>query len=127
MAVYQTRAYFLEKFGYLTDNPEIGPLLAKHYWHAGNHLSHNETIFSLTGEALTPSTLQTCVTYPPEQAWEVQQKKIDSLATRKRAPVASLDATIKVVDGSKELASNAISDEQMCDDFERYIVETYGR
>ncbi len=28
MAVYQTRAYFTDKFGYLTDNPEIGPLLA---------------------------------------------------------------------------------------------------
>lgn len=35
MAVYQTRAYFTNKFGYLTDNPEIGPLLAEHYWHAG--------------------------------------------------------------------------------------------
>ena len=32
MAVYQTRAYFLTKFGYLSDNPEIGPLLTKYYW-----------------------------------------------------------------------------------------------
>lgn len=127
MAVYQTRAYFLEKFGYLTDNPEIGPLLAKHYWHAGNHLSHNETIVSLTGEGFNAKYLADVCNLSPEQAWEVQQKKIDSLATRERAPVASLNATIKVVDGSKELASNAISDEQMCDDFERYIVETYGR
>ncbi|EJL6385976.1 M3 family oligoendopeptidase [Vibrio parahaemolyticus] len=127
MAVYQTRAYFLEQFGYLTDNPEIGLLLAKHYWHAGNHLSHNETIVSLTGEGFNAKYLADVCNLSPEQAWEVQQKKIDSLATRERAPVASLNATIKVVDGSKELASNAISDEQMCDDFERYIVETYGR
>ncbi|EOX4968915.1 M3 family oligoendopeptidase [Vibrio alginolyticus] len=127
MAVYQTRAYFLEKFGYLTDNPEIGPLLAKHYWHAGNHLSHNETIVSLTGEGFNAKYLADVCNLSPEQAWEVQQKKIDSLATRERASVASLNAAIKVVDGSKELASNAISDEQMCDDFERYIVETYGR
>lgn len=75
MAVYQTRAYFLEKFGYLTDNPEIGPLLAKHYWHAGNHLSHNETIVSLTGEALTPSTLQTCVTYPQNRRGKCSRRK----------------------------------------------------
>lgn len=127
MAVYQTRAYFLEKFGYLTDNPEIGPLLAKHYWHAGNHLSHNETIVSLTGEGFNAKYLADVCNLSPEQAWEVQQKKIDSLATRERASVASLNAAIKVVDGSKELASNTISDEQMCDDFERYIVETYGR
>jgi hypothetical protein len=63
----------------------------------------------------------------PEQAWEVQQKKIASLQTRERAPVASLNASIKVVDGSKELASNTVSDEQMCEQFERYIEETYGR
>ncbi|MEF1191872.1 peptidase M3, partial [Vibrio parahaemolyticus] len=100
---------------------------AKHYWHAGNHLSHNETIVSLTGEGFNAKYLADVCNLSPEQAWEVQQKKIDSLATRERAPVASLNATIKVVDGSKELASNDISDEQMCDDFERYIVETYGR
>lgn len=127
MAVYQTRAYFLDKFGYLTDNPEIGPLLAQHYWHAGNNLSHNETIVNLTGEGFNAKYLADVCNLSPEQAWEVQQQKINSLATRERAPVASLNAAIKVVDGSKELASNAISDEQMCDDFERYIVETYGR
>ena len=127
MAVYQTRAYFLDKFGYLTDNPEIGPLLAKHYWHAGNHLSHNETIVSLTGEGFNAKYLADMCNLSPEQAWEVQQQKIASLQTRERAPVASLNASIKVVDGSKELASNTISDEQMCEQFEHYIEETYGR
>ena len=127
MAVYQTRAYFLDKFGYLTDNPEIGPLLAKHYWHAGNNLSHNETIVSLTGEGFNAKYLADVCNLSPAQAWEVQQQKIKALETRERAPVASLNAAIKVVDGSKELASNTLSDEQMCDDFERYIVENYGR
>nr|WP_321273297.1 M3 family metallopeptidase [uncultured Vibrio sp.] len=127
MAVYQTRAYFLNQFGYLTDNPEIGPLLAKHYWHAGNNLSHNETIVSLTGEGFNAKYLADVCNLSPAQAWEVQQQKIKALETRERSPVASLNAAIKVVDGSKELASNTLSDEQMCDDFERYIVENYGR
>ncbi len=127
MAVYQTRAYFLDKFGYLTDNPEIGPLLAKHYWHAGNNLSHNETIVSLTGEGFNAKYLADVCNLSPAQAWDVQQQKIKALKTRERVPVASLNAAIKVVDGSKELASNTLSDEQMCDDFERYIVENYGR
>ena len=39
MAVYQTRDYFTKTFGFLTDNPEIGPLLAKHYWQPGNSRS----------------------------------------------------------------------------------------
>lgn len=127
MAVYQTRAYFLDKFGYLTDNPEIGPLLAKHYWHAGNQVSHNETIVSLTGEGFNAKYLADVCNLSPKQAWEVQQEKIDALNTRKRAPVASLNASIKVVDGTHELANNTISDDQMCHQFERYIEQTYGR
>jgi len=126
MAVYQTRAYFLDKFGYLTDNPEIGPLLAKHYWHAGNKLSHNETIVSLTGEGFNAKYLADACNQSPQQAWTAQQEKIAGLATRQRAEVASLNATIKVVDGSKELANNQDSDEQMCDQFEHYIKQTYG-
>ncbi|KOO16715.1 peptidase M3 [Vibrio xuii] len=126
MAVYQTRAYFLDKFGYLTDNPEIGPLLAKHYWHAGNQRSHNETIMSLTGEGFNAKYLADSCNQSPQQAWAAQQEKIAGLATRQRAEVASLNATIKVVDGSQELANNQGSDEQMCDQFECYIKQTYG-
>ncbi|TFH93454.1 M3 family metallopeptidase [Vibrio ouci] len=126
MAVYQTRAYFLDKFGYLTDNPEIGPLLAKHYWHAGNQRSHNETIISLTGEGFNAKYLADACNQSPQQAWAQQQEKIVGLVTRQRAEVVSLNATIKVVDGSQELANNQGSDEQMCDQFERYIKQTYG-
>lgn len=126
MAVYQTRAYFLDKFGYLTDNPAIGPLLAEHYWHSGNQLSHNETIVSLTGEGFNAKYLADACNLSSEQAWAVQQEKIAALATREQAEVASLNATIKVVDGSKELASNQESDEAMCDQFEAYIKEVYG-
>lgn len=126
MAVYQTRAYFLDKFGYLTDNPEIGPLLAKHYWHAGNQRSHNETIISLTGEGFNAKYLADACNQSPQQAWDAQLEKIAGLATRQRAEVASLNATIKVVDGSQELANNQGTDEQMCDQFERYIKQTYG-
>ncbi|WP_394125686.1 M3 family metallopeptidase [Vibrio hepatarius] len=126
MAVYQTRAYFLDKFGYLTDNPEIGPLLAKHYWHAGNQRSHNETITSLTGEGFNAKYLADACNQSPQQAWVEQQEKIAGLATRQRAEVVSLNATIKVVDGSQELANNQGSDEQMCDQFERCIKQTYG-
>lgn len=126
MAVYQTRAYFLDKFGYLTDNPEIGPLLAKHYWHAGNQRSHNDTIVSLTGEGFNAKYLADACNLSPQQAWTQQQQKIDQLTTRQRVEPAPLHATIKVVDGNKELASNTNSDQQMCEQFERYIYENYG-
>lgn len=126
MAVYQTRAYFLDKFGYLTDNPHIGPLLAKHYWHDGNQVSHNETIVRLTGEGFNAKYLADMCNQSAEQAWQSQLKKIEGLSARQQAPVASLNATIRVVDGAKELASNQESDEQMCEQFEAFIAEHYG-
>src|SRR5207249_2057518 len=50
MAVYQTRAFFLRRHGYLTDNAAIGPALAEHYWAPGNSIDHDATLRSLTGE-----------------------------------------------------------------------------
>jgi len=127
MAVYQTRAYLTKKFGYLTDNPEIGPLLAQHYWHAGNSVNHNGTIKALTGEGFNAKYLADECNRSVEQAWEVEQQKIASLANRTQAEVASLNATIVVVDGSEELAANTVSNNDMCNNFERYIADTYGR
>ena len=125
MAVYQTRAYFLQRFGYLTDNPEIGPLLAEHYWRRGNSLSHNETIIALTGEGFNAKYLADTCNLSVAEAWQVQQKKIAALATREQSAPADLNATIRVVDGAKELASNVESMETMCDEFEQYIAEHY--
>lgn len=127
MAVYQTRSYFMEKFGYLTDNPEIGPLLAEHYWNKGNSVNHNDGIKSLTSEGFNPKYLADSCNLTAQQAWQEQQKKIASLAERKVADVQSLNASIKIVDGPTVIASNDVSDEQMCQDFQDYIVAQYGR
>ncbi|RYU70332.1 peptidase M3 [Aliivibrio finisterrensis] len=127
MAVYQTRAYFTEKFGYLTDNPKIGPLLAKHYWNAGNSVSHNESIIALTGEGFNAKYLADKCNLSIEEAWKSEQEKIAELASRSQAEVAPLNASITIIDGAKTLASNTDSNAKMCDDFEAYIMETYGR
>lgn len=55
------------------------------------------------------------------------REKIKQLASRERAQIADLNAKISIVDGATELANNEESNEQMCDDFERFIVEKYGR
>jgi len=127
MAVYQTRAYFMEKFGYLTDNPKIGPLLAEHYWHKGNSVNHNDGIKSLTGEGFNPKYLADACNLTAQQAWQAQQQKIESLSTRTVADVQPLDASINIVDGSTVIASNSLSDERMCQDFQEHIVAQYGR
>lgn len=126
MAVYQTRAYFLGKFGYLTDNPKIGPLLCEHYWKPGNSITHNDTIKSLTGEGFNAKYLADECNLTAEQAWQTQQQKIAALNTRSQQEPAALNAKITVVDGAKELATNANSNAEMCQQFERYIEQTYS-
>lgn len=125
MAVYQTRAYFMGKFGYLTDNPEIGPLLAKHYWAAGNSVSHNQSIKALTDEGFNAKYLADECNLTVDAAWKLEQAKISALASRERADLRSLNASIKIVDGSTVLASNELSDDDMCCQFEHYIEQTY--
>ncbi|MDA0150177.1 M3 family metallopeptidase [Vibrio sp. LaRot3] len=126
MAVYQTRAYFTEKFGYLTDNPEIGPLLAEHYWKPGNSQTHNETIVALTGEGFNAKYLADICNLTPEEAWQAQQEKMNKLAKRTQTKPNQLKASIKIVDGATELASNQNSDAEMFDQFESYIAKQYG-
>ncbi|MBJ7556889.1 M3 family metallopeptidase [Marinomonas spartinae] len=126
MAVYQTRAYFLSEFGYLSDNPQIGPLLAKHYWKCGNSQTHNETIKALTGEGFNAKYLADECNLTVEQAWQAQQEKMARLAQRELHAPASLNASIRVVDGERELASNQESDQHLYEQFEAYIGEHYG-
>lgn len=126
MAVYQTRAYFMEKFGYLTDNPEIGPLLAKHYWQPGNSISHDMTLRSLTGKGFSAAYLAQVCNKSSEEAWQAELQKISDAKLRKQVISAPLNAAIRIVDGDKVIASNQVSDSQLCDEFEAYITQRYG-
>jgi oligoendopeptidase F len=121
MAVYQTRAYFISEFGYLSDNPKIGPLLSKHYWNPGNSISHDASIKSLTGEGFNPKYLADICNLSVDEAWAQEIIKMEQLAQRPEIPLADLNAKIKVVDGNNTLADNEVSLSQMCDDFETAI------
>ena len=127
MAVYQTRAYFEREYGYLTDNPAIGPALARHYWAPGNSRSHNETLISLTGEPFNAKYLADSCNRTVDEAWAEARAKITAAATRDYPPhpAKDLDATIRIVHGAEVLADNTESDEAMCMGFERWIGEHY--
>lgn len=128
MAVYQTRAYFLQRYGYLTDNPAIGPLLAEHYWQPGNSIDHNATLLGLTGEGFSARPLADACNRSIDQSWSEAQSSMDAAADR-RYPEdypANLDATVRIVHGAELLADNTVSEQAMCDRFERWVGEHYG-
>jgi oligoendopeptidase F len=127
MAVYQTRAYFERRFGYLTDNSAIGPLLAEHYWAPGNGISHNDTLMSLTGEAFNAKYLAEECNKTIDQAWGDAQKQMTDAASRHYPPELNpgLDAAIRIVHGADVIADNRESDQAMCVQFERWVGAHY--
>lgn len=122
MAVEQTRAYFLQRDGYLTDNPRIGPDLAAHYWGPGNGMTHDETLRSLTGEGFSAVPLAEVCNQSVADAWA--QAQACMAAAQQRPPAgegATLNARIRVVHGSELIADNSESEARMLADFEGWI------
>ncbi|XTZ63426.1 M3 family metallopeptidase [Aeromonas salmonicida subsp. pectinolytica] len=122
MAVEQTRAYFLKRDGYLTDNPRIGPDLAAHYWGPGNGMTHDETLRSLTGEGFSAVPLAEVCNQSVADAWA--QAQACMAAAQQRPPAgegAPLNARIRVVHGSELIADNSESEARMLADFEGWI------
>ena len=128
MAVYQTRAYFLKKYGFLCDNPEIGPELAGNYWNPGNSLTHNETIQKLTGSKLSGRELAHHCSLSNDALWDSVRKQIET-ATRRSASTRpiDLDARIHIVHGSEEIANNGVSYGQMWKSFENWVARTFPK
>jgi hypothetical protein len=127
MAVYQTRGHLLRRFGYLTDNPAIGALLAEHYWQPGNSIDHNATLLSLTGEGFSARDLAEACNQSVEEAWAAEQASIRAADARDYPGdyPAGLEATIRVVHGSDVIADNRESEAAMCDGFERWVSAQY--
>lgn len=125
MAVHQTRAFFLRRDGYLTDNPSIGPALAQHYWAPGNSVDHDTTLRSLTGEGFSARYLSEECNRSVDEAWSAAQECIAAMATREahRNELARLDATIRIVHGAEVIADSASGEDAMCDRFETWVRE----
>ncbi len=127
MSVYQTRAFFLREYGYLTDNAAIGPALAAHYWRPGNSVDHAATLRSLTGEGFSARYLADACNRSLDEAWNEAEEIMAGAETR-RYPAdvpPSLDAHIRVVHGTDVLADSHDGEDAMCARFEAWIREHY--
>ena len=123
MAVYQTRRFFLERDGHLTDNPRIGPDLSRAYWAPGNAVGFDETLAALTGSALSADALVDACNEPVDAAIGRARGSVAKIATvpKVEGPV-DLDATVRVVHGRETVAStDAGTFEAACADFAKWI------
>jgi hypothetical protein len=103
MAVAQTRAHFLDEFGYLTDNAAIGPALAAHFWQPGNSVDQGSLLRSLTGEGFSARHLAETCNESADEASRRAAASMHAAATRRypdRVP-DSVDADIRIVHGDE--------------------------
>jgi hypothetical protein len=127
MGVYQTRGALLDRLGYLTDNPAVGPLLAEHYWAPGNSVDHGATLRSLTGEGLSARALAAACNQTVEEAWSEADATLRAAESRTYPDgAASLDATIRVVHGAALIADSSEGEDRMAERFEEWVGERYS-
>jgi len=127
MAVHQTRAFFLRRDGYLTDNPGIGPALAAQYWAPGNSVPLDTVLRGLTGEGFSARDLADACNRSVDETWALAQTSMSRAAERApaSAELSSLDAQIRVVHGAEVLADSSRGEDAMCTQFESWISAHY--
>jgi hypothetical protein len=127
MAVAQTRAHFVRQYGFLTDNPAIGPALAAHYWEPGNSVDHDRMLRGLTGEGFSARHLADACNDSVDEARARAEEIMRAAAARRYPdrPAASLDADIRVVHGAELVADSIGGEEALCDRFEAWVRANY--
>jgi Peptidase family M3 len=106
MAVQQTRAHFLARDGYLTDNPALGPALRDAYWRPGNSRSFAELVSQLTGAPPSAGPLAREVSRTADEAAADARARLQRgrSVPRRDGPV-ELDASVRVIHGTELVAA----------------------
>jgi Zn-dependent oligopeptidase len=105
MAVFQTRDYFIQRDGYIMDNPNVGDELAESYWRPGNSKTFLEVVEDLTGQPFSARATVDLVNKSLETVFAEADRAIEREQTipHPNGPV-ELDATITIINGDEVVA-----------------------
>lgn len=122
IAVYQTRAHFLERDGHLVDNAKIGPELTATYWRPGNSETFMDFVAELTGRPLSAEDLAGQVSRSADEAVDSARQAIAKLAEIPEFDGAfELGAKVEIVHGSEQVASSVNGFEALANDFASWV------
>jgi len=136
MAVHQTREYFLEKEGYIVDNPKVGGILEKAYWEPGNSAAFLDLVHQLTGKPLTGDPWVRELSEGVEELKVSERKDYDKAialphpANEDGAARVDLNMRVRFVDGDEVIADTASTGDDFikaCGIFEKYVAERFPR
>ena len=111
MSVHQTRAYFMAKYGEITDNPNVGKELTEVYWAPGNSEIFLDLVNKLTGRTLTADAWIASLQEEVEDVVHSEKRAYDAaVASGPKFPRGSevdIKMRIKLVHGDMVIADSA--------------------
>jgi hypothetical protein len=133
MCVHQTRAFFMERDGFIVDNPKVGPTLTKAYWEYGNLRPFLDLVKDLTGKQLAGepwvNELSQGVDDRVASEKEDYNKAIAEAAKAQSCEAPDLNMTVRFVDGDKLISDSSKSANGVlgaCREFESFVKERIG-
>lgn len=123
MSVYQTREFFLSKYAYIVDNPEIGPTLKKAYWECGNSKPFLTIVKDLTGKELSGSAWVDHLNEDVDEKVKRSKKEYDEAKPPSTDPNIDLKMTVRFVDGDELIADSSVEGGVIsaCKKFETFV------
>lgn len=126
MSVYQTRAYFLKKYGHIVDNPAVGPALTEKYWQPGNNSMFLDLVEGLTGKPLTGDAWIESLQEPLEKSLKRERTEYEeAVKAGLAAHSGDLDLAMhmRIVDGDEVIADSKDDGSFLgaATKFERYV------
>lgn len=126
MSVYQTRAFFKDKYGYIVDNPEVGPTLTRAYWEPGNSRPFLDLVRDLTGKPLSGDDWVAALNESADDKVKREKKEYEEALTKPPTTSSSVDLnmTVKFVDGDEVIADSSKMSGgilEACKQFESFV------
>jgi hypothetical protein len=136
MSVHQTRAHFLDTYGYIVDNPRVGADLSSTYWRPGNSVPFLDLVEQLTGAPLTGDAWVKAlnedvasVLKSEQSDYEAAVKAVAAEGGFKETDKIDLQQHMRIIDGDEVLADTATDGSFLlaCKTFEAYVADRVKR
>jgi oligoendopeptidase F len=124
MSVHQTRQYFIQKYGYICDNPHVGPELTEAYWKHGNAVPFLDLVRELTGTDLNGDAWTNALNESVEDKVAREQQEYGKALAQPDLEFDEncLGMTVRFVDGDTVVADSSNSGLLgACKEFEDFV------
>lgn len=118
MGVYQTKEYFLTKYGHIVDNREVGRELCEKYWKPGNSKSFIKFIKDMTGREFSADATVSAVNKSLEDHVSDSLKAVERIKNQQNPdePI-DLNGSIKMVHGDQLICTSDDGFAEMCEKY----------